>query len=162
MYYDFQKDILTGEESEKKFANLLFSKCSQIKNISFNKDKRYDILVELNNDQKITFEVKHDLLTGRTGNIAIETFSRGKPSGINVTLADYFVIHCFTDKEHFYVFNTAYLKKSVEMNMSNEIYGGDKDMYGNYTTKFVLLRLKDELNIAVDLNDLQELNFYHA
>ena len=160
MYYDFQKDILTGEESEKKFANLLLTKCRQIKNVSFNKDKRYDVLVEFNNGTQTTFEIKHDLLTGRTGNIAIETFSRGKLSGINVTQADYFVIHCFTDKEHFYVFNTSFLKKSVEMNMNNEIYGGDKDAYGNYTTKFVLLRLKDELNIAVDLTELEDLKFY--
>lgn len=161
MYYDFQKDILTGKESEEKFANLLLKKCNQIKNISFNNDKRYDVLVELNNNKNITFEIKHDLMTGTTGNIAIETYCRGKLSGINVTEAEYFVIHCFTNQEHFYIFNTQILKNIVQQNLHNEISGGDKDVCGNYTTRFVLLKLQNELNICIDLFSLENLSFYN-
>jgi len=64
----------------------------------FNKDKRFDIslaegeikeqeLADILTNKKI--EVKYDKLFQKTGNIAIEFQSRGKPSGICTTEADY-------------------------------------------------------------------------
>ena len=147
MYYDFQKDRLIGEESERKFADLLYLKYSKhIKNIFYNRDKRFDLLVDAVDGRQITFQIKRDLMAHKTGNIAIETFSRGKNSGINSTIANYFVIHCFYEnKEHFYVFKTEILKEFINKNNFREVFGGDKDEYGNFTTKMVLLPLKEIL-----------------
>ena len=56
MYYDFQKDRLIGEESERKFADLLYLKYSKhIKNIFYNRDKRFDLLVDDVDGRQITF-----------------------------------------------------------------------------------------------------------
>ncbi|MBR4316325.1 MAG: hypothetical protein IKP65_05115 [Alphaproteobacteria bacterium] len=47
---------MIGEESERKFADLLYLKYSKhIKNISYNRDKRFDLLVDLADGRKITF-----------------------------------------------------------------------------------------------------------
>ncbi|HIB77447.1 MAG TPA: hypothetical protein EYO58_07495 [Flavobacteriales bacterium] len=67
--------------------------------MNFNNDFRYDLEIgkegerivdSLFKDKRI--EVKRDSWVGRTGNIAIEYESRGKPSGIATTKAEYWII----------------------------------------------------------------------
>ena len=51
-------------------------------------DNRYDFM--LTNNKK--YEVKADLMASKTGNLFIENIQFGKPSGIDVTTADYYII----------------------------------------------------------------------
>lgn len=60
---DFKYDLLLGQIKEKEIADIFANK---------------------------KIEVKTDYLAQKTGNIAIEYQSRGKPSGISTTEADYY------------------------------------------------------------------------
>lgn len=61
---DFRYDLMLGQIKEKQVANILQNK---------------------------KIEVKTDYLAHKTGNIAIEYESRGNPSGIATTEADYYI-----------------------------------------------------------------------
>lgn len=88
--YDFRKDIILGEEGEQEIVNYL--KTLGFTYISDNKDNKYDLLMEYNG-REITYEIKTDIYPRDTGNLAIEVECRGKPSGIYITEADYFVYY---------------------------------------------------------------------
>ena len=90
-----------------------------------------------------TIEVKCDRMTTQTGNVYIEYESRGKPSGIATSQADYWVYKF--DEESAIVFKTNALKdklkRLVNLGLAKaDIQGGD-----NKTSKGVLLSLKDLL-----------------
>jgi hypothetical protein len=85
MNYNFRKDIKDGVDFEievslelsKKMPGYLFRSNNTI---------GYDIDLGLTK-----LEVKNDIMASRTGNIAIEYECRGKPSGIDATIADWWV-----------------------------------------------------------------------
>jgi hypothetical protein len=84
---NFKNDLKIGVQFERKITpllELLFN--SKIKESCDNSN--YDILLE--NDIKI--EVKNDKRFEKTGNVFIEWFNYGKPSGISITKADYYAI----------------------------------------------------------------------
>ena len=67
--------------------------------MKFNNDFRFDLEVGKEGERLVDsifkskrLEVKRDFWIGRTGNIAIEYESRGNPSGISTTQAEYWVI----------------------------------------------------------------------
>lgn len=67
--------------------------------MNFNNDFRYDLEIGKEGERIIDsifkdklVEVKRDSWIYRSGNIAIEFISRGKPSGIATTQADYWII----------------------------------------------------------------------
>ena len=64
---DFRHDLKLAQETENAFAEIL--------------------------GPNTTIEIKDDLQASQTGNIFIEFESRGKPSGIATTEADYWAIH---------------------------------------------------------------------
>lgn len=117
---DFKYDLKVGQLAEKTVGKLLML-----------------------NDS--TIEVKLDLLTQKTGNIAIEYRSRGKKSGISTTKAKYwaFVIS-IEDKEYeefpIVVITTEYLKEIARKyyKLGRTIRGGD-----NNTSEMVLVPIKD-------------------
>ena len=66
--------------------------------MNFNNDFKYDLEIGKEGETIVhkilsgkKLEVKRDSWTGRTGNLAIEYESRGKPSGISTTEAEYWV-----------------------------------------------------------------------
>jgi hypothetical protein len=66
--------------------------------MNYNNDFRYDLEIGKEGETLVhkilsekKLEVKRDSWTGRTGNLAIEYESRGNPSGIATTEADYWV-----------------------------------------------------------------------
>lgn len=117
---DFKYDLKVGQLAEKTVGKLLML-----------------------NDS--TIEVKLDLLTQKTGNIAIEYRSRGKKSGISTTKAKYwaFVIS-IENKEYeefpIVVITTEYLKEIARKyyKLGRTIRGGD-----NNTSEMVLVPIKD-------------------
>lgn len=97
---DFRYDLKVGQVAEKQLAEMLQSK---------------------------TIEVKRDLRASRTGKVFVEFFSRGKPSGISTTEADYWAF-MISDKS-MVLLPTEKLRALVEDAKENGIIksGGDKN-----------------------------------
>jgi hypothetical protein len=113
----FDIDLQYGQVREKRIADIL-------------------------KNEKIEVKTERDIWK-KTGNIAIEFESRGKPSGIAVTEAKWWV-HVLADEEDDYcmlLFPTDKLKKIARKHFSKAINGGDND-----TSKFVLLPLNEIFN----------------
>jgi len=87
--YNFNKDIDVGERGEDIMIGHL--KTLGFKFLNKNNDYRYDYKMQYG-FKTITYEQKTDVYPRDTGNLVIEFECRGKPSGIAVTDADYFVI----------------------------------------------------------------------
>lgn len=108
---DFKFDLLLGQLAEKSLAEVLT-------------DKR--------------IEVKRDFAALKTNNVFIEYNSRGNPSGISKTEADYY---CFvlSDKQYI-IIETEDLKERCRkyIKTNRDVVGGD-----NNTSKGILLPLKD-------------------
>ncbi|MDC0009171.1 hypothetical protein OAE03_01500 [Winogradskyella sp.] len=108
--------------------------------MDYNNDFKYDLKVgqikeeELGSIFKDKFiEVKHDLRALDTGNVYVEYFSRGKPSGISTTQSDYY---CFAFGNTFHLISTDELKAKCRkyINTNRDRKGGD-----NNTSKGILL-----------------------
>mgnify|MGYP006246473071 CR=1 FL=1 len=112
--------------------------------MEYNSDFRYDLkfgqvaeqaLAEIFEGKKV--EVKRDRKASITGNLFVEFESRGKPSGIETTEADYY---CFVVEETYILLDTQKLRNLVETlkGTPREKRGGD-----NNTSRGVLIALVD-------------------
>ena len=117
----------------------------------FNKDFKYDLdfgvlngetwFHEIMTNKKI--EVKSDRITIKTGNVYIEYESRGKPSGIATSEADYWVYKF--DEESAVIFKTEALKSKLKTLVNLGVEKADVKGGDDKTSKGVLLSLKDLL-----------------
>lgn len=89
-YIQFKKDLKLGQLFENEFVKILEKKNYQI--ISTCDNNKYDIKASRKN-KLVTFEVKADLMSDKTGNYFIEFISFNKPSGIKTTEADFYVLY---------------------------------------------------------------------
>jgi hypothetical protein len=136
--YDFNNDVLIGENGEEIIKNFLISK--GYKYIDNNKDNKYDLLMSYKN-KNYTYEIKTDVFLSPkkdTGNIAIEFSSRGKFSGIKVTQADFFVYYIPKLGEIWNI-KTSDLLNLIEKENFKVTTGGD---IGS-NTKMYLIKRKD-------------------
>lgn len=109
--------------------------------MKFNNDYRHDLAVGQVYERQLaeilesqTVEVKRDFGSQRTGNIFVEYFSRGKPSGLATTQADYY---CYVISENLYILMpTERLKQ-----LCRPYYGTKRDVRGgdSNTSKGILL-----------------------
>jgi hypothetical protein len=86
-----------------------------------------DQIIEMLQDKKIEVKTERGMWT-KTGNIAIEFESYGKPSGINATESDYWFHRLAVDDDVFctLVFDVPTLKKIVEkLDYHKVVKGGD-------------------------------------
>ena len=113
--FNFQNDLQVGEAGES-FVSSIFK------------------------DKKVKLEVKKDDWTVRTGNIAIEFECRGKPSGIQVTEADFW---CHVIGHYFIlVFPVDFLKRVFQDLRTDERYVkemGDPNGNGGRVSKAILI-----------------------
>jgi hypothetical protein len=109
--------------------------------MKFNSNFKYDLEVGKVAEQALadilenkTIEVKRDLKAKTTGNVFVEFESRGKPSGIATSEADFW---CFVLGDRFVLIEADALKKLVEplKGTKSERRGGD-----NNTSKGVLIK----------------------
>ena len=116
--------------------------------MKYNNDFKYDLKVGQIAEQSLgnlldykKIEVKKDLQASKTGNIFIEYFSRGKPSGLSTTESDYYC-YFITDTRLFLI-ETVDLKKICRryIGTKRDILGGDLN-----TSKGILLPLIDLIN----------------
>jgi len=140
-HYNFNKDLNDGEKGEnlviehlKKLGGTLLSK---------NNDNKFDAVIERNG--KISkYEIKTDFFckpTYDTGNIFVETECRGKPSGIMVTKADWFVTYYKYLNEIWYI-KTNELIKLIDGNRKNLIFKKDSGDKGSKTHGWLVPRWK--------------------
>jgi len=103
---DFKYDLKIGQVAEKELAHI-FANC--------------------------TLEVKRDLKALNTGNVFVEYMSRGKPSGLSTTEADWY---CFNLGKKYHIIKTKELKNICRefINTKKDIKGGDSN-----TSKGILL-----------------------
>lgn len=79
------------------------------------------------------FECKKDLMSAKTGNVAIEIGFKNNPSGIASTKADFYVIEIAQED---WVISVEVLKKMVvDKKYFKEVKGGD-----NYTSRLLLFK----------------------
>jgi hypothetical protein len=120
--------------------------------VNYNNDFKYDLKIgqvgetmlnEILHDS--TIEVKRDSWIGRTGNIAVEYQSRGKPSGISTTKASHwcFIFSNEFNDEVMIIIETERLKR-----ISRIFYkkGSIKSMGDNNTSKSVLIPSEKIIN----------------
>ena len=126
-YYNFEADLKIAEKTEKEVAVIL-EKHHKAKILEFEDTNKYDILA-LIKGKKFTFEVKEDFIGAMTGNVGMEYECRGKPSGIQVSKADFYVykLHIGDNQVLFVLHETGKLKEKI----ANKTYfrivnGGDK------------------------------------
>lgn len=125
--YNFDKDLLTAKKTEKYVGDLIMSKGATA--IAYNHDGDYDLMVRMRSGEVITFEIKEDFMTGKTGNIALEFESRGKPSGIQTSKADFYiyVTHMKDCIVQYTLFHTPTLKEIIKSKLYTSIItGGDE------------------------------------
>jgi hypothetical protein len=142
---NFREDIKVGESGEEYIKHFLIDK--GYKFISENKDYRYDLLMSFNK-REITYEIKTDVFVSPekdAGNLVVEFESRGKPSGISVTEAEYYVYYMPKLNE---VWNIKMdkLKKLINSNSFKEVVGGDK---GSDTKMYLINRNKHKKHFKV-------------
>ncbi len=120
--------------------------------MNYNNDFKYDLKIgqvgetmlnEILHDS--TIEVKRDSWIGRTGNIAVEYQSRGKPSGISTTKASHwcFIFSNEFNDEVMIIIETNRLKRISRIFYNK---GNIKLMGDNNTSKSVLIPAEKIIN----------------
>jgi hypothetical protein len=123
----------------------------------FNNDNRFDLdlqygviyeeqVAEMLQNKKIEVKSERDLWK-KTNNIAIEFESRGKPSGIMTTQADYWFHNLVIEGEIVatLVFPVDKLKKYIKKYTPSKVSGGDDN-----TSRLYLIKLS---NLFYDIGD---------
>lgn len=95
MANNLKKDLPLGQNGEDIVLEFLREKYPDAERI-LGSHKEYDIHVP---SQDLKIEVKTDIRSKDTGNIAIEHESYGKPSGIKVTTADFWAFIYFKESK---------------------------------------------------------------
>lgn len=134
----FYKDLKIGREYEKKALELFDI-------ISYEEPDKdnlpyYDYKLTLATGKIKYIEVKADFIGCRTGNFALEYECNNKSSGINRTIADYYII--FIIGVGVYKIKTKILK---EMKNYKSVYGGD-----GYRSKMRLIPIVDLEKYKID------------
>jgi len=137
VYNNFKKDLEMGEKAQNEAIEKIKKEFQGIEILESKAIiKEFDIKGKHKN-REITFEIKWDIMSEETENVAIEYECRGKISGIDVTEADYWI---YKIKNDFYLIETIKIKQAIQ----NKIYfkkviGGDA---GSFTRLYLIKVLK--------------------
>lgn len=91
---EFYENLEFAQKGEERIADKMVSRFPDLEFIDFGETSDGDIHFKCG-ERDVLVEVKEDVRASDTGNVVIECESRGKPSGIRTTKADFwvFVIH---------------------------------------------------------------------
>ena len=123
--YNYIKDKEKGDKGEEFLRGFIekngcvFVRASTTEN---DEHKEFDHLY-LYNGKEIKYEFKTDMYPD-TGNLVVEFEDRGKPSGISVTKADYFMTY-FPKLGEIWNIKTSNLKKLIADSKFKIVPGGD-------------------------------------
>jgi len=154
-HYNFKEDLPIAIETEKQVAQILVE-LYKAKIIEFEHTNKYDILAEING-KNCTFEVKEDFICETTGNVGLEYECRGKASGIQTSIADYYIykLHTKYFGIQYVLHKTSALKKMIDENRYFRIVnGGDAGSNSmNYLFKYdVFVKSGRILPVVENLN----------
>ena len=123
--YNYNQDKPIADQTEKQVAEILRATYNAII-LDFGHTNAYDIRARVNG-KVFTFEIKEDFTCERTGNVGIEFECRGKPSGIAVSKADFYIYKVHTKQGiKIFIFKTKQLKGMIAENKySRVVNGGD-------------------------------------
>lgn len=129
---DFKRDLKIGKKGEHTILEVL-SSVEHIKGLKFNpaekweyeKLKDYDIEGLDVKDRRMLFEVKNDIKSAKTGNIAIEYECRGVASGIERTKAHFWVS---IGSDEVFILKVSKLKELIENEEYDRKVSGGDDM----------------------------------
>lgn len=93
---NFYDNLEYAQAGEEEVAELLTRKFKDFKLKDYNDDKECDLIADVGG-REVKIEIKEDVRTKDTGNVVIECESRGKPSGIKTTTADFWVFRVHTN-----------------------------------------------------------------
>lgn len=134
--YNFNEDIHVGEAGEKIIIRDLES--LGLKFVSDNKNKTHDLIMSKPNGDEVSYEIKTDVFIKPdmdTGNMFIEFESRGFPSGIDITEAEWFVMFFQHIREAWYIRTKDLKKLLIDIQCKTTEMAGDL----NSNTKGYLL-----------------------
>lgn len=141
--FNFVKDLANAKDTEKYVAKRL-CELHGYQIIEKENTNKYDYAFLTKSGKKITVEIKEDLSCNKYHNVAVEFECRGKPSGIAVTKADYYlyVIHTPEGVIRYVWHPVEKLKKMIDKKKYKRIgNGGDPGsntkMYLFYYKKFI-------------------------
>lgn len=158
--YNFRKDINKGKSAERFLSDLIIERDDSVVEILPNENSKYDLMVVFNDSTCCTIEVKNDILSQKTSNVAVEVFSRGKKSGISSSEADYFVYFVReSDNTKVFIIRRISLLELIKTSRFREVLGGDKDKFGIPTTKMVLIPKDIFYKYARNITNLKKYNF---
>jgi hypothetical protein len=118
---------------------------------------REQLVADMLQDKKIEVKSERDMWQ-RTGNIAIEYQSYGKPSGINATESDYWFHNLCVGDDTFctLVFNTNSLKKIIDnLDYKRSVSGGDHNASKMYLVNLQKLFSSDVIKAFKDNKDVE-------
>ena len=157
--YDFKKDIVKGVYLEDIVKEMIFERCQDVKCVYTNKDDKYDLKILFNDNTYCTIEVKYDMMSAKTGNIAIETMCRGKYSGINKSIADYYIYGIFIEnKLRIFILRRINLINELKKNCFKRVIGGD--LYnGKPSTEMIILPIDYFIKISIEITNKNKFVF---
>lgn len=128
VFYDFHRDLAMSKKAEHQAVFLCYMLFEDVVEHEFHKSKYYDATLHRKDGTDFTIEVKEDFMCRRTGNLAVEFESRGKPSGIGVTRATFFIYKLHRPKGFHYLFFRPNALKALikEKKYSRIVVGGDR------------------------------------
>jgi len=142
-YYDFSKDIKDGHKAELVVKDILLDKYG-FKELHINESTDYSVLKEYDLEginkkgQRVLIEVKNDLKSSQTGNIAIEYSCNDKPSGVNATKADFWVS---VGSSEIFILKIKVLKDLIKKeSLRRDVSGGDNKIAKMYLFKIDVIR----------------------
>jgi hypothetical protein len=123
--YDFDTDLPIAVQTEREVADIL-RRVYKAVILDYCHTNAYDIRARVN-DKEFTFEVKEDFTCERTGNVGVEFECRGKPSGVSISKADYYIYKIHSKYGiKFYLYKTSQLKAMIANNLFfRTVKGGD-------------------------------------
>jgi hypothetical protein len=135
-YYNFPDDVKLGRAAEQEALARLRAHFPGLTDLQHCATNAYDFRGLLAG-RPLTFEVKWDLRAAHTGNVAVEIATRGQPSGLAVTRADYFVYRL--GERDWHLFETAVLRQRllIEHAYDRAVTGGDPGS----DTRLLLIRV---------------------
>lgn len=139
--YNFEDDLTETQRKEKLFVQKMIERYNTKLIGDFGKDYRWDFILKSPSDGSLRkFEMKSDSMAHITGNFAMEYESRGKPSGVSRTLADYYIYEVERGKSSdYWLISTTEIKNMIESKFYHrKVVGGDPGSQ----TKMYLFRLE--------------------
>lgn len=154
----FLKSLFEGKTTEEYVANTIINLGIEC---SIGDGKLVDMYIHRNPLPKIKCEVKHDVMSDRTGNIAIEFFNSKscKASGINATQCDIW-FHVLGNSKEVWFTSVNKLKEFCNKTKPFKIIysGGDKNsdmmLFKKDVLSDVFLKLEDVKDLMKTIEEL--------